>query len=228
MSPRKSLAGLLLVGVTMPGPTAAASFDCDRARSKLNRTICADPQLSRLDQTVWDAYGERIKSLTPRQYANVRERHILWRRSRGLYDASIEALRHEYESHLAWLRHPFLPIEGTYKRDSAVGVQARIDVEVDAGAPGRVDLRGLLHGYPASRWHADAPVGGDGAGPAAAPHMVAGTTIRLRPQISDHPQSAPKTCEFHISFATDTLHLRSSGDCGADFGGHYEKAAFDR
>ena len=220
---RMSLAGLLLFGATVSGPTAAASFDCDRARSKLNRTICADPHLSRLDRTVWDAYGERIKTLSPHQYAHVRERHILWRRSRGLYDASTEALRHEYESHLAWLRHPFLPFEGAYRRDSAV--QARIDVEVDAGAPDRVDLRGLLHGYSASRWHADASYVGDGEGPAVAPHTVTSATIRLRPQIADRPQASPNTCEFHISFATETLFLRSSGDCGADFGGRYEKAA---
>ena len=225
MTARMALAGLLLLGATVPGQAAAASFDCDRARSKLNRVICADPQLSRLDRTVWDAYGERIKTLTPRQYAHVRERHILWRRSRGLYDASAEALRHEYASHLAWLIHPLLPLEGTYRRGGMAEVEARVDVEVDAGVPDRVDLRGLLHGNPSLLWHADAPADGNGAGPAAAPRAVAGAAIRLRPQIIGRLQVSPNACEFHITFATDTLVLRSSGDCGADFGGHYEKTA---
>ena len=220
-----ALASLLLFGATIPGQAAAASFDCDRARSKLSRAICADPQLSRLDQTVWDAYGDRIKTLSPRQYAHVRERHILWRRSRGLYDAGAEALLHEYASHLAWLVHPLLPLEGSYRRGIVAGVEARVDVEVHVGAPDRVDLRGSLHGSPALRWHADAASDGDGAGPAAAPQTVAGATIRLRPQISGRPQVAPNACEFHISFATDTLLLRLSGDCGADFSGHYEKTA---
>ena len=42
-----ALAGLLLIAVA--GPASAASFDCGKARTKVEKLICADPQLSRQD-----------------------------------------------------------------------------------------------------------------------------------------------------------------------------------
>ena len=58
------------LGMLAAGAVGAASFDCQRARSKLNRLICSDAVLSSLDETVWNAYGERIRSLSALQYAS--------------------------------------------------------------------------------------------------------------------------------------------------------------
>ena len=130
----------------------AASFDCARARTKLNRVICSDEALSQLDSTVWTAYGERIKTLTPAQFAHVRERHFLWRRTRGLYETTIEALTHEYRSHLAWLSHPLLAHEGRYERLGWGAAPAMVEAEVDVSAADLLALRGQLSSPLAWRW----------------------------------------------------------------------------
>jgi uncharacterized protein len=47
----------VLVGfATTPGLINAASFDCAKARSKIEKLICADEELSRLDEVVAKAY----------------------------------------------------------------------------------------------------------------------------------------------------------------------------
>ena len=46
-----ALAAFLLASLA----AEAASFDCTRARTKLNRVICSDEALSQLDSMVWTA-----------------------------------------------------------------------------------------------------------------------------------------------------------------------------
>ena len=46
-------------------PLPAASFDCAKARTPLETTICADPQLGRADVMLSRLYRRAMKSLTP-------------------------------------------------------------------------------------------------------------------------------------------------------------------
>lgn len=46
-------------------PVPAASFDCAKARTPLETTICADPQLGRADVMLSRLYRRAMKSLTP-------------------------------------------------------------------------------------------------------------------------------------------------------------------
>jgi len=205
----------------------AASFDCNRARSKLNRVICSDTSLSQLDATVWNTYGERIRGLTALQYAHVRERHLLWRRSRGLYETTVEALIHEYQSHLAWLTHPLLGLEGRYQRSALASPAAHLEVEVDVRSPNALAVRGLATVPLALAWQAsvrdDSPAG---SSPAQS-RRGHGIELKIRPQLLGNATPSTTTCEFNISFADDRALLTSNGQCGANFDGTYARTLRD-
>lgn len=217
-------AGLCLLA---PVFANAASFDCQRARSKLNRLICSDTALSRLDESVWNAYGERIRGLSALQYAHVRERHLLWRRSRGLYESTVEALTHEYSSHLAWLKHPLLGIEGRYERSGLGSTTAHLDVEVDVRSPRAADLRGMSTAPRTIAWQA--PVVHD---PGSAPsHTVVrpdnSIFLRLQPQLPGGAVPISEPCEFELTFTGDEVRLASNGECNASFAGSYTRTLRD-
>ena len=93
-----------------------------------------------MDEQVWNAYGERIKSLGPAQYGQVRDRHITWRRERGLYDRSIAGLIDDYRLHLAWLRHPLLALEGRYQRADGAEMTIEIDLAAATAPPAVVAI----------------------------------------------------------------------------------------
>ena len=206
---------------------AAASFDCGRARSKLNRVICSDPALSQLDQTVWIAYGERIRSLTALQYVHVRERHLLWRRSRGLYESTVEALTHEYTSHLAWLTHPLLLLEGRYQRSGLGSSAAHIEVEVDVRSPQALEVRGMATMPMAVAWQASVRHDPEPGWLPAQPARDYGMRLRILPQLLGIGAPLSGSCEFDIAFVEDQAVLTGKGECGAYFDGSYARTPRD-
>ena len=206
---------------------SAASFDCNRARSKLNRVICSDAALSRLDETVWNSYGERIRGLTALQYAHVRERHLLWRRSRGLYETTVEALIHEYQSHLAWLTHPLLGLEGRYQRSGLASPDAHLEVEVDVRSPHALAVRGLASAPIALAWQASVRHDPDTGSLPGESRRDQGLQLRVQPQSPGNAAPLTATCEFNIAFAEDVAVLTSNGECGAHFDGGYARTMRD-
>ncbi len=218
----------------------AASFDCTRARSKLNRMICADPELSSLDSRVWDAYGARLSGASVAQYTHLRERHLAWRRQRGWYDSTIDALKDDYQRHLAWLTHPLLPLEGSYALDDERVVQ----VELDTDAPASVSLHGTVRTTNLVRhvfsWVVPLPteapnhiVRSDSAGEAigeavgeARPAVaLANRRASLQPSFIGAPPGPAQGCRISITFGDDELFLDTGGQCGARLDGRYVKRA---
>jgi len=75
---------LALAGVLSAGTLPAAGFDCAKARLAVERSICADPELSNLDERLVGVYGEaagvlaedkpRLKQLGDGQKAWLRQR----------------------------------------------------------------------------------------------------------------------------------------------------------
>ena len=62
MNPIMLAAVLLISSLLVPVGTAqAASFDCKKAKSKLEKHICADPALGKADELLAKAYGEALK-----------------------------------------------------------------------------------------------------------------------------------------------------------------------
>src|ERR1700754_1180489 len=59
---------LLLAGFGLAGgatPATAASFDCKKATQPLDKRICADAELSQLDETLAGSYAHTKQGLSP-------------------------------------------------------------------------------------------------------------------------------------------------------------------
>jgi hypothetical protein len=212
-------AALTCFALALPPLCGAASFDCGRARSKLNRIICSDATLSQLDEAVWNAYGERVGGLTALQLAHVRERHLLWRRSRGLYESTVEALIHEYRSHLAWLLHPGFPYEGRYERVGPGSLPGDIEVEIDLRQGAGLALQGRTPLPVPMSWRAGVPAV-TGAGP---DQGTGALTVKMRPGAGTANDTLVPACLFTIRFSGDDLTLDSEGECGGAFAGTYTR-----
>lgn len=52
---------MFLTGMLLAGAAQAASFDCARAQSPVEKLICAEPALSKLDDELATAYANRLK-----------------------------------------------------------------------------------------------------------------------------------------------------------------------
>ena len=63
-----------------PMPMMAASFDCRAAKTPQEKTICADPELSKLDESLAGAYRTLRASLSPAGAAEVQEDQRAWLR----------------------------------------------------------------------------------------------------------------------------------------------------
>ena len=223
------IAVLAVVLVNAATSAQAASFDCNKARSKLNRMICADADLSALDSRVWNTFGGHLKSLSPAQLAHVRERHFLWRRQRGWYDDNVASISADYQRHLAWLTHPLLPLEGRYETDAGHAVQ--VEVEVDAAALNTLSVQGEAAGPRRFTWVA--PAGGEVENrivrDAEAADVRPGVPlingmVEIVPVFLGAPPAPVQHCRIDIRFGDDALTLATQGACGAELAGNYRKA----
>jgi uncharacterized protein len=67
---------LMLLMLVMPAVSYSASFDCTKARSKVEKAICADPELSQLDEDMASAYKIALKTHPVPE--SVKARQIEW------------------------------------------------------------------------------------------------------------------------------------------------------
>ena len=208
----------------------SASFDCNKARSKLNRMICADAELSALDSRVWDTFGAHLKSLSPAQLAHVRERHFLWRRQRGWFDDNVASISADYRRHLAWLTHPLLPLEGRYETAAGHAVQVEVETGADAAAPLKLSVQGEAAGPRRFTWVAPAEgevenrIVRDAEAADARPGVpLINGMVELVPVFLGAPPAPVQQCRIDIRFGDDALTLATQGACGADLAGSYRK-----
>lgn len=215
---------LACLALLLPPGAGAASFDCSHPGTKLYRAICADPELSLLDEQVWNAYGERIKTLTPKQYEQVRDRHITWRRQRGRFDRGMVQLAEDYRRHLAWLNHPLLPLEGRYARADGAELDVEIDLQAPADAPALIAIGrlGKLQWLPAQAGLPPNALRPDLGAAAPQPSTPLGDgVLRLVPSFVGLPRTPIRDCAFTLRWPDDGVRLETAGSCGADFAGDY-------
>jgi uncharacterized protein len=60
----KKVKWIVLGGLVLQGAAQAASFDCAKAQSKVEKIICADAELSKLDEDLATAYWLAIRNHT--------------------------------------------------------------------------------------------------------------------------------------------------------------------
>ena len=218
----------IAIGLAATATAHAASFDCNKARSKLNRMICADAALSALDSQVWDTFGAHLKTLSAAQLAHVRERHLIWRRQRGWFDDTIADITADYRRHLAWLSHPLLLLEGRYESNDGHA----ISVELDLAAQDRLSVLGEVNTREPFSWGVSEPdetpngVVRAPEAPGSRPSLaLVDTVLRLNPVFLGHPPGAVQGCEIQIHFGVDALSLVQSGSCGSTIAGLYRRSA---
>jgi hypothetical protein len=198
---------------------------CAKARSKLTRVICADADLSRLEQQVWDAYRARIKIVSPAQYAQVRDRHIAWR------------------CHLACLTYPRLSLEGHYSRadgvDLVVAVMAEPMPDSEAKTGGTMDTQppaalvamgqaGALHWLPArADLLANAIEPDEHAAATRQRRAFANGGVAMPPNFIGGPQGAIQDCGPSLRWNEVAVVLATQVACGADLAGWYAQHAPD-
>lgn len=66
------------VFVFLSAHAEAASFDCNKAKTKIEKTVCADPQLSALDEKLASAYRAMLEKLSPEGQRVLREGQRQW------------------------------------------------------------------------------------------------------------------------------------------------------
>jgi uncharacterized protein YecT (DUF1311 family) len=215
-----ALAALLLAAVVpslAARPAAAASFDCAKARSKVETLICKDPQLSRQDEDLAKAYGEALKAWDGKIAAYVRMSQRGWMRTRALTlpgmsgdgvlceddAAALSCLRTIHADRIAVLRSPGFRLSGIYVRGQ--------DFLRIKAMPTGLEFAYQLADANASQGFTD-----DDAKVKVAP----GQTIVAFPLTG----TGPDACRLDVSFSADEVTLTQKGPCGgAKLGGWWKR-----
>jgi uncharacterized protein YecT (DUF1311 family) len=211
--PRRLAALLGLVPIAFALPAGAASFDCAKARTKVEKLICADPQLSRQDSELAAAYAEALKVWDGRIAAYVKMTQRGWVGSRtllppgqdmgGVYcnddDSRLSCLRDIHAERIAVLRSAGFRLSGVY-------VRGQDFLAVKAASAG------LRAGFAL-----------------ADPNATGAATDEDRPvKVSSgqtavtFPLTGENACRLEAVFAADAVMLTQKGPCsGAKLGGRW-------
>ena len=210
-----ALAALLLILVA--APVSAASFDCAKARTKVEKLICKDPQLSRQDGDLAKAYGEALKVWDGQIAAYVKLSQRGWVGSRALLPPGMEqggilctddetalpCLRAAHADRIAVLRSPGFRLSGVYVRgQDMISLQA---------VPTGLNL-GYQLGDPSAT---------QGFTEDTAPVKVAtGQDVLSFPLTG----TAPDACRLDAAFSADQVVITQKGPCGgAKLGGWWKR-----
>lgn len=204
---RAVLLSILLSAMAVPA--AAASFDCAKARTKVEKLICDDPELSRQDEAMARAFSEALTVWDGKIAAATRLNQKGWVGSRALLPPGmdqggilctddktrLDCLRGVYRDRIAVLRDPAWRLGGIYERGKDV---LRIKV-----VPGGLDLAYQL-GSP------DAPGGATQEG---VPVKVApGATSVSFPLVGEGRDA----CRLDGAFTAEAVTIAQKGACSGN------------
>lgn len=210
---------MVVVLLMIPLHSYSAGFDCAKAGTWVEKTLCADPQLSDLDSRLMLAYRQALP-----QASGVKSAQITWLTSVRNACQDIACLKQAYTSRLAELdatasspttQSP--PISGEYKRY----YQGKPDknessITIKALADGRLHVEGN------AVWVGNVETGNVNLGELAGSFPLDGNQIHYTDGENDG-------CKLTITFSQNALTV--SGDdnmrCGGlnvTFDGQYRKA----
>ena len=104
-----NLAGALFATACVAVSAAqAASFDCKKARSEEEKAICANAELSKLDEDLAAAYKAALGLMSgdTKRIALFRKDQAEWVKERGRCGGTVSCLKSEYASRIRWLSNP--------------------------------------------------------------------------------------------------------------------------
>ncbi|AIN14054.1 Uncharacterized protein conserved in bacteria%2C putative lipoprotein [Yersinia pseudotuberculosis] len=94
--------GLIISTFFLAVPGYAASFDCDNAKGYVETSICTNPVLSKLDDTLLSVYA-KAQAAAPDQEINIRNEQREWLKNSRNTLTSEDALILSYETRIAQL-----------------------------------------------------------------------------------------------------------------------------
>jgi uncharacterized protein YecT (DUF1311 family) len=80
----RPLSVLFLIAALAVGTARAASFDCAKAATPVEKSVCADPGLGALDEQIAQAYAELLRTLDEPQKRHARQYQLGWLRGRAV------------------------------------------------------------------------------------------------------------------------------------------------
>lgn len=132
----------------------SASFDCAKAKSQIEKAICADSALGGLDEKLSKVYSTLRSNLTDVAKNKVRAAQLSWLKSLPSSCSSeaknkdatkfIACLSNEYKSRISYLEIFLKPIAGLYKYP-ALGEKSNITIELlDGNSPASMLANGIV------------------------------------------------------------------------------------
>jgi len=97
---------IVLFGLLSTQATAA-SFDCRRAISKMEKTVCSNPKLSKLDEQMAKAYHDALSSLSPEGQKETKQYQKQWLKEISSY-TNDSGLKDTYEERIKQLQHSLI------------------------------------------------------------------------------------------------------------------------
>lgn len=109
-------------------PLAAASFDCAKARTRVENTICNNSQLNEADEQLGKAYLSLRKLLPPAQANALRQEQRTWleQRDSECLATEVDCLTQKYEDRIAMLTFRLSP---RFKTSPASEVSGRYTID---------------------------------------------------------------------------------------------------
>jgi uncharacterized protein len=117
---RLEIALLLLVSAIAVG-AQAASFDCKKARTEEEKSVCANADLSKLDEDMAAAYKATLGLMAgdAKRAALFRKDQVDWVKERGRCGDTVQCLKDEYASRIRWLQNPAHQYAGEWTASKA-------------------------------------------------------------------------------------------------------------
>jgi len=109
----------------------AASFDCDKAGTKVEKMICADAKLSKLDEDLSAAYSKGLKENSDSSALRQQQREWIKERN-GCADA--QCVKHAYDQRLSSLSDSGAPMASGKSTKQDAGNNQRYHFQLTKGA----------------------------------------------------------------------------------------------
>ncbi|MGJ7606766.1 lysozyme inhibitor LprI family protein [Variovorax sp. LT1R20] len=122
------------------GHACAASFDCTRAGNATEKTICADPGLSRQDEALAALYQRQLEMPDAGQWGTILrrdQRDWIAMRNREC-KGNVDCLTQDYQRRITYLSHPLLQWMGRYVQGKCPHESRFLDVTPGDG--GQLDV----------------------------------------------------------------------------------------
>jgi len=175
---------LLLGAFALSGNVAAASFDCQKAKSELEHVLCDNAELSLLDSRLGGTYNTLTKMLNSAEVKQLRAAQTAWLGTRitECTAKSVDCLKRLYQKRIDTLSFRALPeyktsaagkVAGTYKKGK------NMDLSVEALSANSIAVA-MLGAGEGGRWTCDFSAEGELKNGSAKLHVLDDEEVNFR------------------------------------------------